>query len=137
MKEQDLDLIKAPLNAQQSHWEKMFTENIEMFGIEPSYPARRAAEIFKKAGAKLILELGGGQGRDTLFFARNGLQVYVLDYSQEGVETIREKADRLGLSVSVLTFQHDVRQSLPFDDDFFGRVLFPHALLHGTHHTRT
>lgn len=59
------------LNGQRHHWEKIFTKNSEMFGTEPSYPARKAAELFKKEDKGRILELGGGQGRDTLFFARN------------------------------------------------------------------
>jgi SAM-dependent methyltransferase len=97
-----------------------------MFGTEPSYPARKAADLFKKEGAARILELGGGQGRDTLFFAQEGFQVYVLDYSPEGVETIAKKASTLGLS-SVVARRHDVRQPLPFPDDFFDGC-FSHML---------
>ena len=99
---------------------------VDMFGTEPSYPARKAAALFKKEGAARILELGGGQGRDTLFFAQEGFQVYVLDYSREGVETIAKKASTLGLS-SVVARQHDVRQPLPFPDDFFDGC-FSHML---------
>ncbi|MDI9559150.1 MAG: class I SAM-dependent methyltransferase [Pseudomonadota bacterium] len=107
------------LNGQRQHWEKMFTKNSEMFGTEPSYPARKAADLLKKEGKQKILELGSGQGRDTLFFARNDFQIYALDYSQEGVDAIRVKADILGFANSVMAFQHDVRHHLPFDDDFF------------------
>jgi len=95
-------MIKEPLNAQKDHWERMFVKNIDMFGTEPSYPARKATEIFKRDGKKRILELGGGQGRDTLFFAQEGFQVYTLDYTKGGVEEIKAKADKLGLSQSVM-----------------------------------
>ena len=67
------------------HWEKMFAKNADMFGIKPSYPAVKSAEIFKREGKKYILELGGGQGRDTLFFAREGFQICTLDYTKEGI----------------------------------------------------
>ena len=90
-----------------------------MFGKEPSYPALKAAETLGKGNAKKILELGSGQGRDTLFFARHGFQVYALDYSEEGLDAIQKKTDTLGLSSSVITIRHDVRQRLPFDDNFF------------------
>ena len=119
MKEEDIDVAKAPLNDQQQHWEKMLTANAEMFGMEPSFPARKAAELFKQEGARAILELGSGQGRDTLFFVREGFQVHALDYSHEGVEIIRGKADALGLSQAVNALQHDVRQPLPSDDRSF------------------
>jgi hypothetical protein len=47
------------LNGQRHHWEKIFTKNSEMFGTEPSYPARKAAELFKKEDKGRILEPGG------------------------------------------------------------------------------
>lgn len=113
------DTGNAILNDQQTHWEKMYIKNAEMFGKEPSYPAQKAAEMFAKQDAKRILELGSGQGRDTLFFARHGFQVYALDYSEEGLDTIQKKADAIELSAPLTTVYHDVRQHLPFDDNFF------------------
>ncbi len=72
------------LDAQQDHWEKMLSANADMFGAEASEAAMKAAEVFRREGARTILELGGGQGRDALFFAREGLVVSVLDYAQTG-----------------------------------------------------
>ena len=60
--------MKDILDAQRQHWQKTFIQKPEMFGSEPSHPARAAAELFVKEGKTRILELGGGQGRDTLFF---------------------------------------------------------------------
>ena len=57
------------LDAQCKQWKKAYSEEPEFFGEKPSYPARKAVEIFKKEGKTKILELGGGQGRDTLYFA--------------------------------------------------------------------
>ncbi len=113
------DIEREVLNGQQRHWEKMYTENVDMFGREPSYPALKAVEIFGKGGAKKILELGSGQGRDTLFFARQGFRVYALDYSDEGLQAIEKKADAIGLASSLTTVRHDVRRRLPFDDNLF------------------
>ena len=97
----------------------MFTENTDMFGKEPSYPARMAAEIFGKGNVKKILELGSAQGRDTLFFARHGFLVYALDYSEGGLDAIQKKADVIGVFNALTTIYHDVREGLPFDDCFF------------------
>ena len=98
-----------------------------MFGLEPSEPARKTALLLKKEGKTKILELGGGQGRDSLFFARNGFQVYSLDYCEKGIESIIEKAKSFGLESSVKAIQHDVRQSLPFENEFFD-ACFSHML---------
>ncbi len=54
--------VERKLNAQKAHWEKTLAEKVDMFGTEPSYPARKAAALFRKEGAARILELGGGPG---------------------------------------------------------------------------
>lgn len=114
-----MDHSKEFLGKQQPYWETNFTNRVEMFGEAPSEAAVMAAEQFRKRGIKTILELGGGQGRDTLYFAQKGFKVYVLDYTYSGISTIQEKAEKLGLSNSVVALQHDVRNPLPFQDDFF------------------
>lgn len=111
--------MKETLSAQQRHWENTFAETEDLFGADPAEPARIAAALFQKEGKKRILELGGGQGRDTLFFARSGFHVVALDYSDRSVATIREKALKLGLSEQVTAVRHDVREPLPFADESF------------------
>lgn len=90
-----------------------------MFGAEPSDPARWALELFEREGFRSVLELGGGQGRDTIFFARNGLRVTVLDYAESGVAEIARKAAALELSEAVAALRHDVRDPLPFAEGSF------------------
>jgi SAM-dependent methyltransferase len=107
------------LDAQRQQWQDMFLEKPEMFGAEPSNPARKAAELFKQEGKTKVLELGSGQGRDTLYFARHGFNVYALDYSNHGLEAINKKAHDLGLSHLIMTKVHDVRNPLPFDHETF------------------
>ena len=106
-------------NSQKEHWQKMYAQNAAMFGNGPSYPAKKAAGLFKAHGARRILELGSGQGRDTIFLASQGFEVYALDYSKEGLSAIENAAEASGVASSVKTVYHDVRQRLPFDNDFF------------------
>lgn len=119
MKNDSKDKEKEILDAQRRYWEDSFCSRREMFGIEPSEPAREAAKSFAKEGVSSILELGAGQGRDTLFLAHQGFRVCALDYTEEGLKAIREKAAPLGLAESVSTVCDDVRRPLPFEDDFF------------------
>jgi len=112
-------IVKEVLNGQHQHWETMLSSRPDMFGTAPSDPAQKAVELFKREGRTKILELGGGQGRDTLFFAQNGFQVHVLDYCESGVETITQKAKGLGVSKSITAVCHDARKPLPFDDETF------------------
>jgi len=125
--------MKEVLNAQQEHWEDTFTEKPDMFGTSPSEPAKAAVEVFKNEGAKTILELGSGQGRDTLFFARSGFRVHALDYSEVAIRTVGEKAEKDGLSQLIQPSRHDIRNPLPFEDGSldacFSHMLFCMALM--------
>jgi cyclopropane fatty-acyl-phospholipid synthase-like methyltransferase len=111
--------MKEALNAQQQQWEKTFSKTADMFGTEHSAPARAAAELFKMEEKKEILELGGGQGRDTLYFAKNGFHMDVLDYSEPGLSAIMEKAHQASLSGLISAKRHDVREPLPYADKAF------------------
>ncbi len=115
------------LNAQRHHWDTNFGSRPEMFGDAPSDPAQRALELLKAESRTTVLELGGGQGRDTFFFARNGLQVTMLDYSEVAVETVAAKAQSSGVGSLVNAIRHDVREPLPFQDETFDAA-FSHML---------
>ncbi len=112
-------MSKEALDNQKPHWEKSFSQRSDMFGGEPSESGRAAADQFKQEGITKILELGAGQGRDTLFLAQNGFEVHALDYSESGLSAIRKKAEEGGFADHITTKQHDVRDKLPFDDESF------------------
>ena len=118
---------KKILDKQAQHWENTFINRPETFGVSPSAAAVKAAEIFNKKGITNILELGAGQGRDTLFFAQKGFHIHVLDYSQTGLDNIIKKAKTLGVDKLITGKIHDVRNPLPFTDEKFGGC-FSHML---------
>ncbi len=91
----------------------------DRYGTEPSEVAIVAATLFADASAARILELGGGQGRDTIFFAREGLEVDVLDFAPSAVRATQNKAASAALGRSVRALVHDVRKPLPFADATF------------------
>jgi len=124
---ENLPAAKQVLEGQHLHWDTTFSQRPEMFGAEPSAPALEAADLFRREGKTDLLELGAGQGRDTLFFAREGFRVAALDYSQAGIEAITEKAEAAGLTHLVKAAQHDVREPLPFVDESFDAV-YSHML---------
>jgi SAM-dependent methyltransferase len=64
-----------------------------------------------------VLELGAGQGRDTLYLARQGLHLTALDIAPGTSETISAKARAAGLASSVNVARHDMREPLPLPDD--------------------
>jgi SAM-dependent methyltransferase len=118
---------RASLDAQREQWERALTERADRFGVEASAPARAAAELFKQAGARDVLELGAGQGRDTLFFAAQGFNIDAIDYADSGLTAIRAKAAAAALEERIEASKHDVRQPLPFTDRSFD-ACFSHML---------
>ena len=120
---------------QREHWAATFGANPDMYGTDPSAPALAAAEAFAAAGHRSVLELGAGQGRDTLYLARRGLQVTALDIAAGTVETISAKARAADLTSTVSVARHDMREPLPLPDASFdasySHMLFCMALTTG------
>jgi SAM-dependent methyltransferase len=75
--------------------------------------------VFSAAGVTSVLELGAGQGRDSLFFARSGFRVTALDFSATGVAAIEAKARAEGLGGSLEPRVHDCCEPLPAADGCF------------------
>ena len=105
---------KKLLNQQSQQWESSFSSKPEMFGLDPSYSAQKALEIFKKNNIKNIIELGSGLGRDTIYFAKNNIKVHALDFSPSAINKINEKSSSLGLDKLITTEVFDVRKDFTF-----------------------
>ena len=98
-----------------------------MFGLKPSIAAVKALKIFQKNNIKKILELGSGLGRDTIYFAKNDIEVEALDYSNVAMASINKKAGELKLDKLIKTQIFNVRKKLPFDNEKF-EGCFSHML---------
>jgi len=119
-------------SAQRRHWQSTYTAHPGMYGAEPSAPALYAAERFRVAGARTVLELGAGHGRDTLHFARQGFTVVATDFSSVALDQLRAAAVRQSLEQRVLGLLLDVRDTLPLAaasvDGAFAHMLLSMAL---------
>ncbi|MFC7884757.1 class I SAM-dependent methyltransferase [Streptomyces sp. NPDC057376] len=113
---------------QRRHWQDTYTAHPGMYGEQPSAPAVHAAGVFRAAGARDVLELGAGHGRDALYFARENFTVQATDFSATGLEQLRDAARTQGTAGQVTTAVHDVRDPLPLPDASVDAV-FAHMLL--------
>ncbi len=116
---------------QRRHWEETFAANPEMYGPEPSEPGRYAATRFVAEELSAVLELGAGQGRDTLELLRHGLEVHALDFAPDALVGIAALAGP-ELAGRLRTTVHDVRSALPYPersfDACYSHMLFTMAL---------
>jgi SAM-dependent methyltransferase len=107
-------------------WNKVCKSDSSFFGEEPSNFALLCFNHMKTNNAKRILEIGAGHGRDTTFFASNGIEVDALDYSMIAVDILDRVRKVKGLPIKPRIF--DVKSPLPFQDCFFDAV-YSHMLL--------
>ena len=114
--------------AQRAHWQHTYATHPGMYGEEPSEAAVHAAGVFRAAGARDVLELGAGHGRDALYLAAQGFSVQASDFSATGLDQLRHAARAQGLDGCVTTAVHDVRDALPLPDACVDAV-FAHMLL--------
>ena len=118
---------KTLLDQQSQYWENNFLSKPGMFGLEPSEAAISTLKILKEKNIKKIVELGSGLGRDTIFFAKNSINVEALDYSSAAIKIINKKVLKHKLLSLVSTKIFDVRKKLPFKDNSI-EVCFSHML---------
>lgn len=109
-------MTKDERNRQQGLWDRAYTAETDFFGDEPSDAAERASIRLQDSGCRLLLELGAGQGRDTLYFARMGFRVHALDYSESALLGIIDKGVKTDMGEMITPVFHDLRKPLPFGD---------------------
>ncbi|HVN96071.1 MAG TPA: class I SAM-dependent methyltransferase [Syntrophorhabdaceae bacterium] len=119
---------KDVLDKQCGHWNERFSTYLEMFGSTESETARIARDIFVRQGVDRLLELGGGQGRDTIYFACNGFSVDVLEYAESALNAIIQSAGKHALTDRIAARRYDLRDGLPFLDGSFD-ACYAHQVL--------
>jgi SAM-dependent methyltransferase len=117
----EVEVMQEEMN-QQERWDSAYASVEEFFGREPSELAIVALPWMRENQVQSILELGCGQGRDTWYFAENGIMVTALDYSRKSIDQMKRTAKRECQEGWVTALAHDAREPLPFPDETFDAV---------------
>jgi len=107
------------------YYDDRYREDENYWGRLPSSTARIFFQKFPPAEGQTLIDVGCGQGRDSIFFAQNGYHVTGFDFSAEGVKKSITRAEELNLSIDF--FQADInefRLERPYD------VVFASGALH-------
>ncbi len=94
---------------------------------KPSIFAEETASYLPHTGS--FLEIGGGLGQDSIFFARKGYSVTLTDHSEDAIAKAVPKILEAKLSNSINTQVVDAAQPLPFEDSSFD-IVYAHLSLH-------
>src|SRR2546425_12218387 len=107
-------------------WNKAYKSDKAFFGDEASNFALLCFNHMKMNNVNRILELGAGHGRDTRFFASNGIEVEAVDYSVVAIELLNNMTKEKRLPIKAQIF--DVKRALPVPNGYFDAV-YSHMLL--------
>ena len=111
-----------------SNMEGKWNELHLMERFQPKYPSEHVVRfIFTQFPRNLkeqcnlkILDLGCGAGRHTVFLAREGVQTYATDISEEGLIVVEKRLEDEKLQ-GVLKKAN--MEKLPFSDNFFDAII--------------
>lgn len=79
-----------------SAWEEAYRSVESMWGLKPDHILLEYASLIPKGN---VLDLGIGEGRNALFFAKMGYEVEGVDISQTAIERCIERAKKTNLKL--------------------------------------
>lgn len=79
-----------------SSWEDAYRSVESLWGLKPDRPLIEYAKVVPKG---VILDLGIGEGRNALFFAKMGYEVEGVDISQTAIERSLQRAETENLRI--------------------------------------
>lgn len=98
----------------------------EFFHKRPSSFVKFFVEFLKKLKFNFegnALDLGCGNGRNGLYLAKCGFNVYGTDVVKEALNDFRKSVRQAGLLGKVRLFHRDLGEKFPFRNDFFDVVI--------------
>lgn len=106
-------------------YDDRYDQDAYYWGFKPSSTCLRVLQLLPPEKPLKLLDIGCGEGRNAVFFARNGYEVTAFDLSSKGVEKTKALAENIGVNINV--FEADVlkyRLKEPFD------ILFSTGVFH-------
>lgn len=103
-------------------WREEYKKENSYWGIRPEKGLR---EVLKYAQKGIALDIGTGEGRNSIFLARNGFEVEAIDKIPEGLNKCKKIAKKYNLSIK--TRAVDIRK-FRFKKNKYSLVLSINAL---------
>ncbi len=95
------------------------------WGTVPNSACYQVLQLMPPTKHLKVLDVGCGEGKDAVFFARNGYDVTAFDVSDAGIEKTRKLAEQAGVRVNV--FKADI---LDYRLDTHYDIIFSSGVLH-------
>jgi len=114
-----------------TQWNEIYKKEEDFSYYDFNNPHPDIPSLFKSFPKESkILDLGCGSGRNLVFLAKKGFQMYGLDNAEKGLKTIKTKLKKEKLNAS---FENQsFFQTLPYQDNFFDILISIQAIQHGS-----
>ena len=111
-------------------WKKAYRKGVPHWAKdrEPTAFAADFIGVLSDSKAASVLEVGCGNGRDSILFAQNDIEVTAVDIAPEAIEMGKAAAEKAGVEVD---FRVAEATKLPFDDGSFD-AYYSLSVLHST-----
>ncbi len=94
----------------------------------PSPEVVNIIKMLEQKSSKIVLDLGCGVGRHSLFLAESGFTVHAIDGSISGIQYLKESCKSLTGSVEAICGD---MTNLPYNDSYFDYILAWNVIYHG------
>lgn len=112
-------------NEQITIYEEEYKTQQYYWGTEPNEACYQVLRLMPPTKHLRLLDVGCGEGKDAVFFARNGYNVSAFDISDADIEKTRRLAEQVGVQVNV--FKADI---LDYRLDTHYDIIFSSGVLH-------
>ena len=114
--------------APQTEYESRYSSEDYYWGLEPNSMCYEAMRMLPPVKKLKVLDIGCGEGKDAVFFARNGYSVSAFDVAESGLDKARSLAAKCGVQINF--FRADVNDFVP-DDNY--DIIFSSGVFHYIH----
>lgn len=107
-----------------AYYEERYKDAEYYWGVKPSFMCLEVLRILPPDRPLRILDVGCGEGKDAVFFSKNGYKVSAFDITSSGIEKAKRLAERHGVDIDF--FRADIidyRLEKKFDVIFCSGVL--------------
>ena len=90
----------TPPSQDRERWDRKFASSDFIYGKEPARFLADNVELLPPSGR--ALDVAAGEGRNSVFLARYGLEVDAVDISEVGLAKARQLADESGVNINTI-----------------------------------